>query len=113
LALAKAPKSPKIPAKFADKFSGKWKWKIFSPSEGDPVKKDFEGKHYHWCPGHKFWTMHNPSDCTLLHPEKKLPATSPKKKPTPAKKLTFAEETLVAMEAEDQEPGEAELDNEA
>jgi hypothetical protein len=103
-------KIPKNPCKI---LSGKWKWKIVPPTDGDPVKKEFEGKHYHWCPGQKFWTMHQPSDCTLLHSEKRLPATSPKKKPTPVKKLTFAEAALAATEAEDQEPREAKSDNEA
>jgi hypothetical protein len=37
----------------------------------------------HWYPGHKFWTLHLPSDCTLLHLEKKL---------------TFAESAIAAME---------------
>jgi hypothetical protein len=46
--------------------------------------------------------MHVPIDCTLLNLEKKLPMTIPKKKPTPAKKLTFAEVALATMEAEGQ-----------
>jgi hypothetical protein len=36
----------------------------------------------HWFTGHKFWTMHSPIDCTLLHLEKKL---------------TFAEAAIAAM----------------
>jgi hypothetical protein len=47
----------------------------------------------------------SPSDCMLLHPEKKISATITKKKATPAKKLTFARVALVAMEADDHEQG--------
>jgi hypothetical protein len=99
----KAPKFPKGPSKPTDKFSGKWKWKMDPPNKGEPLKKEFEGKQYHWCPGHQFWTMHSPTDCTVLHPEKKTPSAPPGKKPTPAKKLTFAEAAIAAMEGEDQE----------
>jgi hypothetical protein len=78
-----------------------------APGKGKPVKKEFEGKQYHWCPGHKFWTMHSPTDCTLLHPDKKLSSIPPGKKSTPAKKLTFAEAAIAAMEADDQEEEQA------
>jgi hypothetical protein len=106
----KAPKLPKGPSKPTDKFSGKWKWKMDPPNKGEPQKKEFEGKQYHWCPGHQFWTMHSPTDCTVLHPEKKI--TPPGKKTTPAKKLTFAEAAIAAMEEEDQEEGQGESEME-
>ena len=94
--------------KIGDKFSGKWKWKNNPPAEGDPSKKEVEGKTYHWCPGHKFWTMHSPAECTLLHPEKKVTDTPlTKKKVTPAKKLTFAEAAM-ATGIEDPHEGEEE-----
>jgi hypothetical protein len=77
-----------------------------APSKGELMKNEFEGKQYHWCLGHQFWTMHSPADCTLLHLDKKLSSTPPGKKPTPEKKLT-------AMEAEDQEEDQAKSENEA
>jgi hypothetical protein len=98
----KTPKNPKLPAKQTEKFSRKWKWKLDPPGKGEPLKKEVKGKLYHWCPGHKFWTMHSLADCTLLHPEKKLPGVPPSKKSTPAKKLTFAEAAIAAMEADEQ-----------
>jgi hypothetical protein len=52
----------------------------------------------HWCPGHKFWTMHVPIDCTLLHLEKKL---------------TPAEAAIAAMEIENHDEGDAESEKEA
>jgi hypothetical protein len=47
----------------------------------------------HWYPGHKFWTLHLPSDCTLLQLEKKL---------------TFAEAAIAVMEIESHDEGDAE-----
>jgi hypothetical protein len=84
-----------------------------STQQGEPLKKEVEGKQYHWCPGHKFWTMHLPTDCTLLHPEKKLLGIPPSKKSTPAKKLTFAEAAIAAMEADDQLEDQPDSENEA
>jgi hypothetical protein len=56
-----------------------------APSKGELVKKEFEGNQYHWCLGDKFWTIHSPTDCTLLHLDKKLLSMLPGKKPTPVK----------------------------
>jgi hypothetical protein len=56
--------------------------------------------------------MHGPSNCTLLHPEKKSPSNPPKKKTAP-RKLTFAEAAIAVMEAEEQENGNLELENKA
>jgi hypothetical protein len=64
----KMPKTPKIPGKQTVKFSRKWKWKMDPPSKCEPLKKEVNGKQYHWCPGHKFWTKHSLTNCTLLHP---------------------------------------------
>jgi hypothetical protein len=71
-ASSKVPKIAKIHAKSLDKFSRKWKWKMNPTTDGEPSKKEFEGKQYHWCPGHGFWTMHSPSYCNLLHTAKKI-----------------------------------------
>jgi hypothetical protein len=107
----KPPKSPKLPGKQGDKFTWKWKWKESPPKEGEPIKKEFEGKTYHWCPGHKFWTMHLPHECTVLHPEKKAPTNTPKKSGSPPKKLTFAKAAIAAMEAGDRDESEAGSEN--
>jgi hypothetical protein len=45
--------------------------------------------------------------------EKKSPTASQKTKTTPAKKLTFAESVIAAMEDDDLEEGQADLENEA
>jgi hypothetical protein len=86
-------------------------WKIDPPNK--PLKKEVKGKQYHWCPGHKFWKMHLPSNCTLLHPEKIPSDTPPNKMSTPAKKLTLSKAAIAAMEADDQEEDQADLVNEA
>jgi hypothetical protein len=52
----------------------------------------------HWYPGHKFWTLHLHSDCTLLQLEKKL---------------TFAEAMIAAMEIESHDEGDEESENKA
>lgn len=38
-------------------------WKREAPKEGDPTTKTVSGKEWHWCPGHKAWTKHKPSEC--------------------------------------------------
>jgi hypothetical protein len=57
--------------------------------------------------------LHSPTDCTLLHPDKKLLSMLPGKKPTPVKKLTFAEAAIATMEADDHEQEQADSENEA
>ena len=79
------------------------------PSESDPQKKEVDGKTYYWCPGHKFWTMHSPKECTLLHPEKKV-AGPTVKKPKAGAKLTFAEAAMAAEEEDHIDGQESEED---
>jgi hypothetical protein len=55
--------------------------------------------------------MHSPHECTILHPEKKLPTNAPKRKGSPPKKLTFAEAAIATMEAGDLEESKAGLEN--
>jgi hypothetical protein len=40
-------------------------WKKKEPTSKEPSTKTVNGKKYHWCPKHKLWTIHAPSDCTL------------------------------------------------
>ena len=40
-------------------------WKLQAPKEGEPKKKEVEGKTYHWCTGHKEWTIHTSAACRL------------------------------------------------
>ena len=89
-------KEKKVP-KPDDRFKGKWSWKNVKPGADEKQSKEFEGKKYHWCPGHGFWTLHHPSDCTTLNPDKKKDTPPP-----PAKKpLTFAEVALAGMDGQD------------
>jgi hypothetical protein len=39
-------------------------WKFVVPKDGETKSKTYEGREYHWCPKHGFWTMHKPEDCT-------------------------------------------------
>ena len=43
----------------------KWAWKLVAPDEGEPEKKMVDEKWYHWCPYHRMWTVHKPSECKL------------------------------------------------
>ena len=45
----------------------KWAWKKVPPINGETTKT-FEDKTYHWCPKHKAWTLHKPSECRLKDP---------------------------------------------
>ena len=38
-------------------------WKKQAPKDGEPKKKEVEGKTYHWCTGHKEWTIHTSAEC--------------------------------------------------
>ena len=38
-------------------------WKKQAPKSGEPKKKEVEGKTYHWCTGHKEWTIHTSAEC--------------------------------------------------
>jgi hypothetical protein len=40
-------------------------WKFVVPKESDEKTKEYEGRKYHWCPKHGYWTMHLPSKCRL------------------------------------------------
>jgi hypothetical protein len=93
----KPPKKPEL----ENRFKGKWAWKNVKPGDGRKQPKEFEGKTYHWCPGHGFWTLYDPKDCTTLHPDGK------KEVPPPKKKLTFAEAALAEMDEENDEESSA------
>ena len=38
-------------------------WMLDKPKQGEPQKKTVNDKVYHWCPKHKAWTRHSPSEC--------------------------------------------------
>jgi len=38
-------------------------WKKQAPKDGEPKTKEVEGKTYHWCTGHKEWTIHTSAEC--------------------------------------------------
>ncbi len=40
-----------------------WAWKDIAPKDGEPLKKTFRDKEYHWCPHHDAWTVHTASEC--------------------------------------------------
>jgi hypothetical protein len=40
-------------------------WKFIVPKEGEAKTMEYETRTYHWCPKHKYWTMHLPSECKL------------------------------------------------
>ena len=48
------PKDRKYPA-----------WKYVAPNAGNKQTKEVSNKTYHWCPHHKLWSLHKPSECRL------------------------------------------------
>lgn len=46
------------------------KWMAKEPEQGKPKEKKVDGKQYHWCPNHKQWTRHKPSECRLKEDKK-------------------------------------------
>lgn len=42
-----------------------WAWKKVPPKPGKPHSIKKNKKDYHWCPHHKQWCIHTPSECTL------------------------------------------------
>ena len=40
-------------------------WKKRPPGKNDPKTKQVQGRTYHWCPYHKFWSAHKPEECKL------------------------------------------------
>jgi hypothetical protein len=39
------------------------KWMLIPPKQGESHKKKMNGKTYNWCPKHKVWGIHLPSEC--------------------------------------------------
>ena len=50
-----------------------WKTKAPRPNESNTKRVSVNGTEntYHWCPNHKMWTVHKPSECKLKEAEKK------------------------------------------
>ena len=50
-----------------NKNTDQWAWKDVAPKDGEDqtkqVKVKGKKKTYHWCPNHKQWTLHKPSEC--------------------------------------------------
>jgi hypothetical protein len=38
-------------------------WKFVVPKDGESKHQVHDGRDYHWCPKHGYWTMHKPEDC--------------------------------------------------
>jgi hypothetical protein len=38
-------------------------WMLKEPIGSEPKTKTVDEKEYHWCPNHKSWTRHKPSEC--------------------------------------------------
>ena len=74
---AQASRTTKIAqSKKKKKQQDKWTWKEKPPRKNDKQQKDFEGKTYHWCPIHKRWTLHTPSECRLKDKKENQEKTS-------------------------------------
>lgn len=56
-------------------------WKITAPQKGDPWSKTVNGKLFHWCKYHNFWsTQHNSNNCRKG--EKERSQTNPTTEPS-------------------------------
>ena len=42
------------------------KWKLEAPKDGKTTMTR-NNKTYHWCPNHKMWCVHKPSECNLTN----------------------------------------------
>jgi hypothetical protein len=63
-----------------------WAWKDVKPKDGEPVTKDFKGKHCHWdaCGFHsKRWTCHTTDKCSK-NPDNEVTAASSVESPPAA-----------------------------
>jgi hypothetical protein len=40
-------------------------WKLQAPKDKEKKTKDVDGKTYHWCTGHKEWTIHTSAECRI------------------------------------------------
>jgi hypothetical protein len=70
------------------KSSKDFAWKKVAPKEGEAKTKTVDGKKYHWCPNHKAWTIHSPSECHGVADSKEY-------------KLKQAASSIAKMHAED------------
>jgi hypothetical protein len=46
-----------------EKSNKKPDWMLKEPTGSKPKTKTMNQKEYHWCPNHKCWTRHKPSEC--------------------------------------------------
>jgi hypothetical protein len=47
----------------AKRLAKKPTWRTTPPKDKEKESKMVEEKKYHWCPNHKAWTCHKPSEC--------------------------------------------------
>jgi hypothetical protein len=45
-------------------------WKLKPPKPNEKNNKEVEGRTYWWCPNHKMWTLHKPSECNGVKPKR-------------------------------------------
>jgi hypothetical protein len=90
----------------AERFIGKLAWKAAAPKAGAPVSQTVGKTVYHWCPHHRFWTVHKPEECTLA---KNAPAGPPAatNQPTTPRRMTFAEAAAALVEDDVKQESEA------
>ena len=97
------PASGDKPSKTARKNkSNEWAWKDILPKEGDPVTKDFKGKHYHLeCKFHPDrWVCHTSEECS------KNPDATTANKSSPEKRRLKAAKLAAALLEEDNDSGD-------
>ena len=44
-------------------YTGTHAWKMEPPKDGEPTTKQWKGRDYNWCPNHKAWVQHDPTQC--------------------------------------------------
>jgi hypothetical protein len=90
----------------AERFTGKLAWKAVAPKAGTAASQTVGKTVYHWCPHHRFWTVHKPEECTLA---KNAPAGPPAvtNPPTTPRRMTFAEAAAALVEDDVEEEIEA------
>jgi len=77
-------------------------WMFEAPKAGQPHTKSVEGrkKPYHWCPNHKKWVAHKPSECEGVGGKRKGNGDRDKDKTTPDAKRARLSKALQAIAQE-------------
>ena len=77
-------------------------WKLVSPKAGQSQTKVIEGTTWHWCPHHKRWVQHKPSECRLKSQESPPTAAKTVYKPRD-KKVSFSNRMEYQSDSSDDE----------